>query len=114
MAKELGFQPKSLIRNIPAPSQPWKAPVNEWIRSMHAKKFGASPSPAAVTPIRPAIPMGAERRDARNPWPDHPEISDLPPIEDDLDYIDEDDPVPFGNDLPLEDEITEQMSLMLR
>jgi len=26
MAKELGFKPRSLIKNIPAKSQPWKAP----------------------------------------------------------------------------------------
>jgi hypothetical protein len=35
MAKELGFQPKSLIKNIPSPSQNWKAPVNEWVRSLY-------------------------------------------------------------------------------
>jgi hypothetical protein len=40
MAKELGFKPRSLIRNIPARSQPWKAPVREWIRELHAKRFG--------------------------------------------------------------------------
>jgi len=39
MAKELGFKPRSLIKNIPATSQPWKAPVAEWIRDLHAKRF---------------------------------------------------------------------------
>jgi hypothetical protein len=33
-AKELGFQPKSLIKNIPSPSQQWKAPVNLWLREL--------------------------------------------------------------------------------
>jgi hypothetical protein len=28
-ALELGFEPKSLIKNIPSQSQPWKMPVNE-------------------------------------------------------------------------------------
>lgn len=27
MARELGLKPRSLIKNIPAKSQPWKAPV---------------------------------------------------------------------------------------
>ncbi|GEM_PF-982041 len=40
MAKELGLGPRSLIKNIPAKSQPWKAPVGEWIRDMYAKRFG--------------------------------------------------------------------------
>jgi hypothetical protein len=48
MAKELGIKPRSLIKNIPAKSQPWKAPVNEWIRDLYAKRFGESrrPEPA--------------------------------------------------------------------
>lgn len=39
MAKELGMTPRSLIKNIPAPNQRWKAPVNEWIRDLYEKKF---------------------------------------------------------------------------
>jgi hypothetical protein len=39
-AKKLGFQPKSLIKNVPSPSQPWKTPVREWVRSLNHKKFG--------------------------------------------------------------------------
>ncbi len=40
MAKELGMTPKSLIKNIPAPSQKWKAPVKVWIRDIYENKFG--------------------------------------------------------------------------
>ncbi|MFD1362358.1 hypothetical protein [Lentibacillus salinarum] len=40
MAKELGLKPKSLIKNIPSPSQPWKAPVKIWVRDLYEKKFG--------------------------------------------------------------------------
>lgn len=40
MARELGFKPRSLIENIPAKSQPWKAPVNVWIRDLYAERFG--------------------------------------------------------------------------
>lgn len=32
--------PKSLIKNIPSPSQQWKAPVKAWIGSLYEKKFG--------------------------------------------------------------------------
>lgn len=37
MAKELGMSPRGLIGNIPAPSERWKAPVEEWIRDAHEK-----------------------------------------------------------------------------
>lgn len=40
MAKELGMIPKSLVKNIPSPSQQWKAPVKVWIRELYEKKFG--------------------------------------------------------------------------
>ncbi|WP_084268629.1 hypothetical protein [Oceanobacillus damuensis] len=40
MAKELGLKPKSLIKNIPAPNQQWKAPVKIWIRDLYEDKFG--------------------------------------------------------------------------
>ncbi len=38
MAKELGLNPKSLIKNIPSPNQQWKAPVHVWIREMYRKR----------------------------------------------------------------------------
>ena len=44
MAKALGFAPRSLIKNIPAKNQHWKAPVKIWIRELYEKRFGASPA----------------------------------------------------------------------
>jgi hypothetical protein len=38
MAKELGLNPRSLIKNIPSKSQPWKAPVHVWIRDLYEKR----------------------------------------------------------------------------
>jgi hypothetical protein len=35
MAKELGIGPRSLIKNIPAPTQQWKASVEDWVRDLH-------------------------------------------------------------------------------
>ena len=35
MAKELGLSPRGLMKNIPSKSQPWKAPVQVWIRDIY-------------------------------------------------------------------------------
>jgi hypothetical protein len=43
MAKDLGLNPSSLIKNIPSPEQPWKAPVEEWVRGMHQRCHGSAP-----------------------------------------------------------------------
>lgn len=45
MAKKLGFKPRSLIKNIPAKSQPWKASVRQWIRDLYAKRYGEAGAP---------------------------------------------------------------------
>jgi hypothetical protein len=38
MAKELGMSPRSLMKNVPSPTQPWKASVKFWIRGLYAKR----------------------------------------------------------------------------
>ena len=38
MAEEVGLNPRDLMKNIPSPSQPWKAPVGVWIREMYRKR----------------------------------------------------------------------------
>lgn len=38
MAKELGLNPKSLIKNIPNKSQSWKKPVYLWIWEMYKER----------------------------------------------------------------------------
>ena len=38
MAKELGIGPRSLIKNIPARTQQWKAPVEDWVRDLYEKR----------------------------------------------------------------------------
>lgn len=37
MVKEMGLNPKSLIKNIPSPREQWKQPVKIWIREMYEK-----------------------------------------------------------------------------
>jgi len=39
MAKELGLNPKILIKNIPSPRERWKLPVRAWIEEMYSKRF---------------------------------------------------------------------------
>ena len=56
MAKEMGLNPRSLIKNIPSKSEQWKSPVKEWIREMYqtrqekAAKKKARKEQATVTP----------------------------------------------------------------
>ena len=38
-AKELGLSPLTLIKNIPGPSQQWKAPVKVWIQELYEKRI---------------------------------------------------------------------------
>ncbi|MDP3938091.1 MAG: hypothetical protein Q8R92_08135 [Deltaproteobacteria bacterium] len=48
MAKELGLNPRSLIKNIPSKAEPWKAPVHVWVREMYERRrSGASEKRAA-------------------------------------------------------------------
>ena len=38
IAKEMGLNPKSLIKNIPNKNEQWKAPVKVWIREMYEER----------------------------------------------------------------------------
>lgn len=38
MAKEIGLNPRSLIKNVPSKSEPWKSPVKDWIHEMYQKR----------------------------------------------------------------------------
>ncbi len=38
MAKEMGLNPRSLIKNSPSKSQQWKLPVKDWIHEMYQKR----------------------------------------------------------------------------
>ena len=38
MARQMGLNPRSLIKNRPSRSEPWKGPVEDWIRDMYAKR----------------------------------------------------------------------------
>jgi len=38
LAKRLGLNPRSLIKNIPNKNEPRKAPVKDWLREMESKR----------------------------------------------------------------------------
>jgi len=38
MAREMGLNPRSLIKNIPNKSEQWKAPVSDWIKEMYEER----------------------------------------------------------------------------
>jgi predicted nucleotidyltransferase len=78
MAKELGFHPYSLIKNIPSKSQLWKAPVREWIRNRYAKRFGKTRRPTS-----PKAPHGTA-----SPAPPADFVPEIPADEDVLPQYD--------------------------
>jgi hypothetical protein len=123
MARELGFQPRSLIKNIPSPSQKWKAPVRDWVRGLYEKKIG-SRKQADSAPATPAVRNQViEFPNPEYPWPDRPEIPELvleDPFESEGDE-DEDmdaawDKYAFQDRLeePSEEDIDQQNTRMLR
>jgi len=64
MAKELGLSPRTLIENIPSPSQPWKAPVHEWIHDLYEerRRKTAEKQTENTTEPPPADPDSSEPR----------------------------------------------------
>ena len=38
IAREMGLNPRSLIKNIPNSNQQWKLPVRNWLRAMYRQK----------------------------------------------------------------------------
>jgi hypothetical protein len=38
LAKRLNLNPRSLIKNIPNKSEPWKAPVSDWLHEIDEKR----------------------------------------------------------------------------
>jgi hypothetical protein len=76
MAKELGIGPLALIKNVPSPSQSWKAPVEDWVRELHAKRFGNRRS---QQPSAPGSPSASTVSDAQEtpPTPDSSRINEI-------------------------------------
>ena len=43
MARELGMNPRKIGKMAPNRSEPWKAPIGEFIERLHFKRFGRKP-----------------------------------------------------------------------
>jgi hypothetical protein len=67
MARELGLNPRSLIKNIPSPQQQWKLPVKQWIHELHKKKIGRTPE--------------KKHRTAQPLWRDEPAANGAAPLQ---------------------------------
>ena len=117
-AKELGMNPRKLIKNIPSKSQQWKAPVKYWIRELYEKqqrKIAArraaklpKPSPAmsesASRLSSEPIPTGADFLfDDESIPADLDFLSDDYSIPVDVDFLFNDDPIP-DVDFPADDD----------
>jgi hypothetical protein len=65
LAKELGLNPRKLVKNRPNPSEPWKLPVHLWIRELYGrlqekqarKKAGQSLAPEPEKGEPPLLPL---------------------------------------------------------
>lgn len=69
MAKELGFTPKALMKNRPAPSEKWKLPVKLWIRELHAERFKSrNQSEKGPTPSAASSPQSGYDDDEEVPF----------------------------------------------
>jgi hypothetical protein len=96
MAKDMGLNPRSLIRNIPSKSEPWKAPVHVWIRDFYDKRRrkaearaarrarqapppapGAPEGPDPPAPALPRDPPPAGRPSRPEPSPTKPEQAEI-------------------------------------
>ena len=50
MAKKMGLNPKSLIKNIPSPREQWKHPVKIWIREIYEERHRNKENRTGETP----------------------------------------------------------------
>jgi hypothetical protein len=60
MAKELGLGPRSLIKNIPARTQQWKAPTEDRVRDLYEKRQRKAARKEPVAADRPTPAPGGQ------------------------------------------------------
>ncbi|UCC32065.1 MAG: hypothetical protein JSU86_07245 [Phycisphaerales bacterium] len=135
MAKELGLNPRKLIKNRPNKAQPWKAPVHVWIREMYDKRQAKAARKRAErgkmqadneneSPVDgvPAVSTEQQHDVAQRDYDGHIEDHELIPFpqdlagndlgDDELEDFEEDGR--FNDEPPSNKEIAEQNRFMLR
>ena len=99
MAKEMGLNPRSLIKNIPSKSQQWKLPVKDWIHEMYQKRQEKSAKKKArkeqSTVVQPVTDTKQLPRDS-------------------TEYLDEEEFIFEDDDSPGSRDIQEENQAMLR
>jgi len=110
MAREMGLNPLSLIKNIPSPSERWKAPVPQWIRQMYAKRGvrGRPRQDAAERPPIKALVVFPPHRPSRSRPDERPEAVEFDEFDSGLDDVFDDHGPPDSR------EIAGENSMMLR
>jgi hypothetical protein len=118
-AKELGLNPRKLIKNIPSKSQQWKAPVKYWIRELYEKQQRKIATRRASKLDKPSpAPPGPASRSSWEPIPadadflfdDYSIPSELDFLSDDysmpadLDFLSDDKSIPVDVDLVADDD----------
>jgi len=132
MAKEMGLNPRSLIKNIPSKSEPWKAPVKYWLRDMYRKrKEKAEMRKKRREEKKEKLPENGEAKvESGQPAessivqgdflpPEHEEAtptdSDLEALDtSDAEFLELEEPLWDDDEPPTEEEIAEENRLMLR
>jgi len=100
IAKEMGLNPRSLIKNIPSKTEPWKLPVKDWIREMYQKRQEKSARKKARKEQAAAA---------------HPDMDSKQSPEDSTTYSNVEEYIPEDQDDPPDSqEIQEENKAMLR
>jgi hypothetical protein len=105
-AKELGLNPRKLIKNMPSKSQQWKAPVKYWIRELYEKqqrKIAARRASKLDKPL-PEMSESASRLSSEAIPNDADFLFDDDSIPADLDILPDDDSMPADVDFLFDDE----------
>jgi hypothetical protein len=77
LAKRLGLNPRSLIKNIPNKNELWKAPVKEWLRSIDERRQEKAGQKKLRKAAAQSPPPGQPGGDPPpSPPPDDPDDSD--------------------------------------
>ena len=105
-AKELGLNPRKLIKNIPSKSQQWKAPVKYWIRELYEKQQRkiASRRASKLDNPSPELSESASRLSWEPILADTDFLFDDDSIPADLDFLSADESIQVDNDLLADDD----------